>query len=223
MKFTSSQVIVKDEDTASGLAWMIHDLLCENLNAFRIKAFLSSHVNGTVNLVTVDKNRSISITFSYGSILIDDGVKTQGPTLYSNWKLFASISSGLSSPVAAYLNRELKIEVDSSFLKNYALAAACGYILSVPNSFYEKNADESESKEKKRLVVRKIMLTAIFVLILIYVLKLKRHSDNLTTRESQIIDLPSLSRTKINRAKFNRAVNNRTNEKRFFKTKKEKL
>ena len=143
MSWDLSKVIIADEDEASGLAFMIRDLLVENIGSFKTRAKVMDRLNGTVALNTADRNRTVSLNFANGVVEIEDGLKTDVPLISSDWKLFAKVASGQVSPIKSFLNKDMCVHICPPYVKNASLVLGTGFVLSVPKSFYEKHeADE---------------------------------------------------------------------------------
>lgn len=184
MSALHKKVVIKDQDSASGMALMIHDLLVDNLASFKSKAFISSFLNGSVNLIAEDKKRFISISFSDGLITIQDSISPDSPTLSANWKTFANVSSGLASPVNAYVKGELKIKMNALSFNDLKLVLALGYLLTVPDRFY-KDKLIKVSKDDSYTQLKKAIIVLIVVLIMFYVLRLIKQSKS---RNSSVIN-----------------------------------
>ncbi len=135
----------KDEEEASGLAYMIRDLLLENVNSFKSRALVMSKLRGSVALYTSDKNRGVTLTFARGAVEIQDGVLPQTPVMESSWKVFAAVASGLASPVKSVVNKDMKVDIKPPYLSNTGLVLGTGFVLSVPKSFYENDNPKDAS------------------------------------------------------------------------------
>jgi len=145
------EVILVDGDDASGLASMLADLMTDNLRDFPGRARVATRARGSVVMRAADHDLDVTLTFSPGRVEIRDGAAEHTATVAGPWLAMAKLCSGQVSPVAALRAGDLTLTTG----RGLGTAAAAGYVLSVPASFYEDadGADGQPTGPDRRLLV----------------------------------------------------------------------
>lgn len=130
------EVLLAPGDEASGMASMLSGLLTENLRDFRTRAWVAGRLRGEVVLSASDRGFSVTISFRPGVVEVTDGVADAAPVISGPWLTMAKLCSGQVSPLRAWRDDELRIER----WRGVAKAAAAGFVLSVPASFYGESS-----------------------------------------------------------------------------------
>lgn len=130
-------VVVRGWDgEPSGMAEMLAELLEDNLRDFASRAVVASVVRGPVVLKAAGRDVSVGLVFEGSSVEVVDGPVEDAPEVVGDWSTLAAVCSGRRSPLAALARGELELRGVRHVLRS----AACGFVLSVPRSFYEPDA-----------------------------------------------------------------------------------
>lgn len=131
---TGPEVVLVDGDDASGLASMLADLMTDNLRDFPGRARVAARARGSVVMRAADHDLDVTLTFLPGRVEIRDGAAEGTATVAGPWLAMAQLCSGQTSPLAAWRSHDLELTRG----RGLTTAAAAGYVLSVPASFYEQ-------------------------------------------------------------------------------------
>lgn len=149
-------VRLADGDSASGLAAMIGDLVADNVRDFKGRRRVASRTRGEVALRAADRDVAITLSFGDGEVVIAEGVTDEAPVLSGPWLTMAQMCSGQLSPVKALATKQLHV----SDMHNPARIAAVGFVLSVPESFYEP---ELVAQRRRRALLWTLAATVVVV------------------------------------------------------------
>jgi hypothetical protein len=126
------EVVLVGGDDASGMASMLADLLTDNLRDFPGRARVAARTRGSVVLSAADHELDVTLSFGGGRVEVRDGAADGVTTVSGPWLTMAKLCSGQVSPVRAVRLGELDVRRG----RHLPTAAAAGYVLSVPESFY---------------------------------------------------------------------------------------
>jgi len=141
-------------DAASGLAFMIGDLIEGNLRDFPARRRVASRTRGQVALEASDRAAAITLSFRPGEVVVAEGISPDTPVLSGEWLTMAQMCSGQISPVRALASKQLSI----SGMSNPMCVAAAGFVLSVPESFYEP---EAVAERRRKVLIWALAATAV--------------------------------------------------------------
>lgn len=119
-------------DDASGMAVMLGGLLEDNMRDFASRARVAYRARGDVVLTAADRDVSVTLSFQPGRVEIRDGSTPGAPVVAGPWLAMTKLCSGQLSPIKAWREGELSLENP----RRAPAAAAAGFVLSVPQSFY---------------------------------------------------------------------------------------
>lgn len=131
---TGPQVVLTDGDDASGLASMLAGLLEDNLRDFRGRSRVAGLARGAVVLRAADHDLDVTVSFSRGRVEITDGAAPGVTVVAGPWLAMAQLCSGQLPPWRALREHQLALTPG----RHLPAAAAAGFVLSVPASFYEQ-------------------------------------------------------------------------------------
>ncbi len=128
------QVVLTDGDDASGLASMLAGLLADNLRDFRGRSRVAGLARGAVVLRASDHDLDVTVSFGQGRVEITDGAAPGVTVVAGPWLAMAQLCSGQLPPLRALREGQLALTPG----RHLPAAAAAGFVLSVPASFYEE-------------------------------------------------------------------------------------
>lgn len=120
-------------DEASGLATILGELVESNLRDFSGRRRVAVRTRGDVALAASDRDIVVTLSFRPGEVVVLEGAAAGAPLLKGPWLDLAKVCSGRLSPLRALAQGTLKAEP----LAHPALLAATGFVLSVPESYYD--------------------------------------------------------------------------------------
>lgn len=136
------EVVLVDGDEASGMASMLAGLLADNVRDFPGRARVAARARGSVVLRAADRKVDVTLSFDKGRVEVRNGAESGVTIVAGPWLAMARLCSGQLSPVKAVRGGELEITPG----RHLPAAAVAGYVLSVPESFYEQAGGEGGSK-----------------------------------------------------------------------------
>jgi hypothetical protein len=128
------EVVLIGEDDASGMASMLAALLADNVRDFPGRARIAARARGSVVLRTADHGLDVTVSFCGGRVEVRDGAADGVTVVAGPWLTMAQLCSGQLSPVRAVRAGDLDVQPG----RGLPAAAAAGYVLSVPESFYRE-------------------------------------------------------------------------------------
>ncbi len=157
-------VVLAEEDSASGMAMMLADLLASNVRDFPSRRRATRLARGVVVFSAADHDTSVTLAFGSGRIEVRDGASADAPVIAAPWLAMAKVCSGTLSPWAAWRSGELKI---GKLRRGPIAAAASSWALSVPASFYAAGGalptPAASGSTGHRLASRRLLIAAAIV------------------------------------------------------------
>lgn len=135
-------------EEASGLAMILGDLLESNLRDFPGRRRVAASSRGDVVLSASDRDISVTLSFRGREVVISEGALDAAPALKGAWLEMAAVCSGRLNPLRAMAQGKLKV----ALRRSPALVAATGFVLSVPESFYEDDEETAARRRRQALV-----------------------------------------------------------------------
>ncbi len=146
---TAPTVRLDAGEEASGLAMILGDLIESNLRDFPGRRRVASTSRGEIVLSASDRDVSVTLSFRGDEIVISEGALDTAPALRGAWLEMAAVCSGRLNPLRAMAQGKLSV----ALRRSPALVAATGFVLSVPESFYEDDAETAARRRRQALVV----------------------------------------------------------------------
>ena len=150
-------VVLAGGDDASGLASMLADLLTDNVRDFPWRARVASRARGSVVLRAADHDLEVTVAFLGDCVEITDGAAEGVTTVSGPWLAMAQLCSGQLSAVQAVRRGELAVRLGH----HLPAAAAAGFVLSVPESFYAEG--EPAPDRRSAVAVGAVVVAAVAV------------------------------------------------------------
>ncbi len=158
------EVVLVEGDDASGMAVMLGGLLEDNMRDFASRARVAARARGDVVLTAADRGVSVTLSFRRGRVEIRDGVAAGAPVVSGPWLAMTKLCSGQLSPVRAWREGELSLQNP----RRAQAAAAAGFVLSVPSSFY------GESHLRRNVTIASVGFAGAFGILAVVVIARRR-------------------------------------------------
>lgn len=164
------EVVIADEDDASGMATMLGGLLGDNLRDFPSRARVARMLRGPVVLTASDRGVSVTLEFRSGRVEVRDGSEPGAPEVAGPWLMMTKLCSGLMSPIAAVRSGEVGLH----HVARAPLAAGAGFVLSVPPSFYEADDPAAQQARRRRRRVRVAVVVGVVAVVGVLMMRSRR-------------------------------------------------
>lgn len=138
---SAPEVVLADGDEASGMASMLAGLLEDNVRDFAGRARIASKARGSVVLRADDRDVAVTVSFLPGRVEVRNGAEPGVTVVAGDWLAMAGLCSGQLSPLKAVKDRDLAVKPG----KHLPAAAVAGFVLSVPESFYDEEGDGAKA------------------------------------------------------------------------------